>query len=103
MYVNIMTFAYWAWATSAENLISNGNIFFQLFLRDFGEKNDLGGLQKRKEQSRTAEQVDNISPREFRHENETKAYICIISSLITLCIFTNVLTSISERFSLLLR
>jgi len=58
-----------------------------------------------KKQNRTAQQADNISLRDFRHENENTAYFWINSALeasnwsqITFCSLTNVLTSISERF-----
>jgi len=85
----------------------NGNIFFELFSTDLDERLASAGYKndKEKKQNKTAEQADNISSRGFRHENENTAYFWINSALeasnrpqITLCIRTNVLISISERF-----
>ena len=70
MYVNIMTLAYWAWVTCAENYNSNGNIFFQLLLRDLGEKNDLAGCKK--EKNRAEQQNKSITFHWVAFDTKTK-------------------------------
>ena len=61
----------------------NGNIFFELFSTHLDERMASAGYKndQEKNQNKTAEQTDNISPRRFRHENENTAYFWINSAL----------------------
>ena len=82
---------------------------FRTFLTWFRCKNDLGKLETRMkentEQTAWLAWAHNYSLRVVRHGNWNKACFWIISALkaskwsqITLCVITNILTSISERF-----
>ena len=93
---------------SSRRLALNEEINSKLSLRDLDDKNDLGEVEKRTKEK--TEQTAYIkTTRELfavRNRSENKAGFWIISHLkaskwsqITLCILSNVLSCISERFS----